>query len=48
VPDVYALGDVATFPMKMYGGTRRVEHADNARKSAAQAVKVRAFTSLIL
>lgn len=39
VPDVYALGDVATFPMKMYGGTRRVEHADNARKSAAQAVK---------
>ncbi|KFK38340.1 hypothetical protein AALP_AA3G101300 [Arabis alpina] len=38
-PDVYALGDVATFPMKMYGGMRRVEHADNARKSAVQAVK---------
>ncbi|XP_010486576.1 PREDICTED: monodehydroascorbate reductase 3 [Camelina sativa] len=39
LPDVYALGDVATFPMKMYGEMRRVEHADNARKSAGQAVK---------
>eukprot|EP00252_Welwitschia_mirabilis_P014249 TRINITY_DN31349_c0_g1_i1.p1 TRINITY_DN31349_c0_g1~~TRINITY_DN31349_c0_g1_i1.p1 ORF type:complete len:435 (-),score=121.38 TRINITY_DN31349_c0_g1_i1:287-1591(-) len=38
-PDVYAVGDVATFPMKMYGDTRRVEHVDHARKSAAQAVQ---------
>eukprot|EP01018_Ginkgo_biloba_P016200 Gb_02116 [translate_table: standard] len=39
VPDVYAVGDVATFPMKCYGDIRRVEHVDHARKSAAQAVQ---------
>lgn len=39
VPDVYAVGDVATFPMKIYGDIRRVEHVDHARKSAEQAVK---------
>ncbi|KAF3453618.1 hypothetical protein FNV43_RR04059 [Rhamnella rubrinervis] len=39
VPDVYAVGDVATFPMKMYKDMRRVEHVDHARKSAEQAVK---------
>ncbi|KAH6837792.1 monodehydroascorbate reductase 1 [Perilla frutescens var. hirtella] len=39
VADVYAVGDVATFPMKMYGDIRRVEHVDHARKSAEQAVK---------
>nr|ABK24288.1 unknown [Picea sitchensis] len=39
VPDVYAVGDVATFPMKIYGDIRRVEHVDHARKSAAQAVQ---------
>lgn len=39
VPDVYAVGDVATFPLKLYGETRRVEHVDHARKSAEQAVK---------
>ncbi|XLS61829.1 hypothetical protein HN51_016057 [Arachis hypogaea] len=39
VDDVYAVGDVATFPMKMYGDMRRVEHVDHARKSAEQAVK---------
>ncbi|KAL2933734.1 Monodehydroascorbate reductase [Bienertia sinuspersici] len=39
VPDVYAAGDVATFPMKLYGDVRRVEHVDHARKSAEQAVK---------
>ncbi|KAL8168166.1 hypothetical protein V2J09_009665 [Rumex salicifolius] len=39
VPDVYAVGDVATFPMKMYGDIRRVEHVDHSRKSAEQAVK---------
>ncbi|KAL9832174.1 Monodehydroascorbate reductase 1, peroxisomal [Arabidopsis thaliana] len=39
VPDVYAVGDVATFPLKMYGDVRRVEHVDHSRKSAEQAVK---------
>ncbi|XP_047338073.1 monodehydroascorbate reductase 1, peroxisomal-like [Impatiens glandulifera] len=39
VPDVYAVGDVATFPMKIYGDLRRVEHVDHARKSAEHAVK---------
>ncbi|GMH09943.1 hypothetical protein Nepgr_011784 [Nepenthes gracilis] len=38
-PDVYAVGDVATFPLKLYGDSRRVEHVDHARKSAEQAVK---------
>ncbi|KAH7546484.1 hypothetical protein FEM48_Zijuj01G0205800 [Ziziphus jujuba var. spinosa] len=36
VPDVYAVGDVATFPFK--GETIRVEHIDHARESAKQAV----------
>ncbi|CAN1201000.1 Monodehydroascorbate reductase [Linum perenne] len=39
VPDVYAVGDVATFPMKIYNEIRRVEHVDHARKSAEQAAK---------
>ncbi|CAM6105028.1 unnamed protein product [Calypogeia fissa] len=39
VPDVYAVGDVATFPLKLYGDMRRVEHVDHARKSAIQAVQ---------
>ncbi|CAH2074288.1 unnamed protein product [Thlaspi arvense] len=39
VPDVYAIGDIATFPMKLYNEMRRVEHVDHARKSAEQAVK---------
>ncbi|WOL18546.1 monodehydroascorbate reductase-like [Canna indica] len=39
VPGVYAVGDVATFPMKIYKDMRRVEHVDHARKSAEQAVK---------
>ncbi|KAM5585896.1 monodehydroascorbate reductase [Rosa sericea] len=39
-PDVYAVGDVATFPIKLYNDMRRVEHVDHARKSAEQAVKV--------
>lgn len=39
VPDVYAVGDVATFPMKLYNDIRRVEHVDHSRKSAEQAVK---------
>jgi monodehydroascorbate reductase (NADH) len=41
VPGVYAIGDVATFPLKMYNELRRVEHVDHSRKSAEQAVKVR-------
>jgi hypothetical protein len=46
-PGVYAVGDVATFPMKLYGDLRRVEHVDHARKSAEQAVKV-SFLSFLL
>jgi thioredoxin reductase len=40
VAGVYAIGDVASFPMKLYNEPRRVEHVDHARKSAEQAVKV--------
>ncbi|XVE96473.1 hypothetical protein REPUB_Repub02eG0225000 [Reevesia pubescens] len=39
VPNAYAVGDVATFPLKLYNELRRVEHVDHARKSAEQAVK---------
>ncbi|KAE9585400.1 hypothetical protein Lal_00017822 [Lupinus albus] len=39
IPYVYAVGDVATFPLKLYGELRRVEHVDHSRKSAEQAVK---------
>ncbi|KAL5647304.1 hypothetical protein ACJX0J_041659, partial [Zea mays] len=39
VPGVYAIGDVVTFPLKMYNELRRVEHVDHARKSAEQTVK---------
>lgn len=36
---VYAIGDIATFPLKMYGDRPvRVEHVQNARESAAHAV----------
>lgn len=42
--DVYAVGDIATFPLKMYGDRRRVEHVDHARKSAIQAVQVYIYT----
>lgn len=35
---VYAIGDVATFPVKVFGETRRLEHVDSARKSARHAV----------
>lgn len=44
--DVYAVGDVVTFPMKLYGEMRRVEHVDHARKSAEQAVKVQALSHI--
>ncbi|XP_060669873.1 monodehydroascorbate reductase, seedling isozyme-like [Ziziphus jujuba] len=39
VQDVYAVGDVATFPMKLYNDMRRVQHVDHARQSAEHAVK---------
>ncbi|KAK6128328.1 hypothetical protein DH2020_037933 [Rehmannia glutinosa] len=35
---VYAIGDVAAFPVKIVGETRRLEHVDSARKSARHAV----------
>ncbi|CAL1391757.1 unnamed protein product [Linum trigynum] len=35
---VYAVGDVAAFPVKLFGETRRLEHVDSARKSAIHAV----------
>ncbi|KAL8138145.1 hypothetical protein V2J09_004146 [Rumex salicifolius] len=35
---VYAVGDVAAFPVQPYGETRRLEHVDSARKSAKRAV----------
>eukprot|EP00898_Chlorokybus_atmophyticus_P006808 jgi/Chlat1/7128/Chrsp57S06804 len=39
IPNIYAVGDVAAFPLKLKGGElTRVEHVDHARKSAVQAV----------
>lgn len=35
---VYAVGDVACFPVKLFGEARRLEHVDSARKSARHAV----------
>ncbi|KAL0923831.1 hypothetical protein M5K25_004610 [Dendrobium thyrsiflorum] len=36
---IYAVGDVATFPVKLFGNEfRRLEHVDSARKSARHAV----------
>ncbi|KAG4915061.1 hypothetical protein JHK87_052618 [Glycine soja] len=35
---VYAIGDVAAFPVKAVGETRRLEHVDSARKSARHVV----------
>ncbi|RZB86066.1 Monodehydroascorbate reductase isoform B [Glycine soja] len=45
--DVYAVGDVATFPLKLYGELRRVEHVDHSRKSAEQAVKVSSLPKFV-
>lgn len=40
VDGVYAIGDIATFPLKIYNDRPvRVEHVKNARQSAAHAVK---------
>ncbi|XP_038890598.1 monodehydroascorbate reductase 4, peroxisomal [Benincasa hispida] len=35
---VYAVGDVAAFPVKLFSETRRLEHVDSARKCAKHAV----------
>ncbi|KAF8390425.1 hypothetical protein HHK36_024951 [Tetracentron sinense] len=35
---VYAVGDVASFPVKLFGETRRLEHVDSSRKTARHAV----------
>lgn len=48
ISDVYAVGDVATFPLKLYNDIRRVEHVDHARKSAEQAVKVGSFPAFVV
>ncbi|KAL2612468.1 hypothetical protein R1flu_024160 [Riccia fluitans] len=37
-PGVYAIGDVAAFPLKIYNRRTRVEHVDHARKSATHCV----------
>lgn len=37
-PGIFSIGDVAAFPLKMYGRTARVEHVDHARKSAQHCV----------
>ncbi|KAK9824670.1 hypothetical protein WJX72_012200 [[Myrmecia] bisecta] len=37
-PDVYAIGDVAAFPLKRYGSVTRQEHVANCRQTAAHAV----------
>lgn len=38
-PDVYAIGDVAAFPLKIAGGTlQRQEHVTNCRLTAFHAV----------
>ncbi|KAI3503451.1 hypothetical protein L1887_31892 [Cichorium endivia] len=37
-PSVYAVGDVASFPVKFSGDIRRVEHVDAARRTARHAV----------
>ncbi|GLJ53038.1 hypothetical protein SUGI_1129590 [Cryptomeria japonica] len=36
---VYAVGDMAAFPLKLSGELRRLEHVDFARKSARHAIK---------
>ncbi|XVE64781.1 hypothetical protein DITRI_Ditri07aG0129400 [Diplodiscus trichospermus] len=39
IPGIFAVGDVAAFPLKMYDRVARVEHVDHARRSAQHCVK---------
>ncbi|KAK9276671.1 hypothetical protein L1049_006207 [Liquidambar formosana] len=39
VPGIFAVGDVAAFPLKMYDRIARVEHVDHARRSAQHCIK---------
>lgn len=38
LPGIFAIGDVAAFPLKIYDRITRVEHVDHARKSAQHCV----------
>lgn len=38
-PGIFAVGDVAAFPLKIYDRMTRVEHVDHARRSAQHCVK---------
>ncbi|KAF3448614.1 hypothetical protein FNV43_RR09327 [Rhamnella rubrinervis] len=38
IPGIFAIGDVAAFPLKIYDRMTRVEHVDHARKSAQHCV----------
>lgn len=38
-PGIFAVGDVAAFPLKIYNRITRVEHVDHARRSAQHCVK---------
>ncbi|KAL8503439.1 hypothetical protein ACS0TY_022255 [Phlomoides rotata] len=48
IPGIFAIGDVAAFPLKIYNRIARVEHVDHARRSAQHCVKslVTAQTSM--
>ncbi|CAJ2676518.1 monodehydroascorbate reductase, chloroplastic/mitochondrial [Trifolium pratense] len=39
IPGIFAVGDVAAFPLKIYNRISRVEHVDHARRSAQHCVK---------
>jgi len=39
IKDVYAVGDIAAFPLKIYDRVTRMEHVAHARQSAAHAVE---------
>ncbi|KAK4422571.1 Monodehydroascorbate reductase, chloroplastic/mitochondrial [Sesamum alatum] len=38
IPGIFAIGDVAAFPLKIYNRITRVEHVDHARRSAHHCV----------
>ncbi|KAL1827107.1 hypothetical protein ACET3Z_005519 [Daucus carota] len=38
VPGIFAIGDVAAFPLKIYDRVARVEHVDHARRSAQHCI----------